>query len=97
MNRLSRTADRLRLRHPGGPDPNVERHASWHELFFDLVFVLTLLGVTARLDTRPSPSPAQLAAAVGLDRLLPNGDPVLERIIDLCRLSVREGVPIVFQ
>jgi low temperature requirement protein LtrA len=70
MNRLSRTVDRLRLRHPGGPDLNVERHASWHELFFDLVIVLTLLGVTARLDTRPSPSLAQLATAVGLYLLI---------------------------
>jgi low temperature requirement protein LtrA len=66
VSRLSWTAHRLRLRHPGAPDPNEERHATWLELFFDLVFVLALLGVTARLGTRPSPSAVQLGAAIGL-------------------------------
>jgi low temperature requirement protein LtrA len=66
MSRLSWTVDRLRLRHPGARDPNEERHATWLELFFDLVFALALLGVTARLGTRPSPSAVQLGAAIGL-------------------------------
>ena len=66
MSRLSGTIDRLRLRHPGAPDPHEERHATWLELFFDLVFVLALLGITARLGTRPSPSAVQLGWAFGL-------------------------------
>lgn len=66
MSRLSWAVDRLRLRHPGGRDPEEERHATWLELFFDLAFVLALLGVTARLGTRPSPSAVQLGAAFGI-------------------------------
>jgi low temperature requirement protein LtrA len=66
MSRMARTVDRLQLRHPGAPDPENERHASWLELFFDVVFVLALLGVTARLGTRPSPNAVQIGAAVGL-------------------------------
>jgi low temperature requirement protein LtrA len=66
LSRLSRTVDRLRLRHPGGPDPNQERHATWLELFFDLVFVLALLGVTARLGTTATPDPTRLGASLGL-------------------------------
>jgi len=67
-SRLSRTVDRLRLRlrHPGTPAPNQERHATWLELFFDLAFVLALLGVTARLGTTRPPSVTQLAAALGI-------------------------------
>ena len=64
MSRLSWTVDRLR--HPGARDPLEERHATWLELFFDVVFVLALLGVTARLGTGGSPSPAQLGAAIGI-------------------------------
>jgi low temperature requirement protein LtrA len=63
---LSRMVDILRLRHPGGPDLNQERHATWLELFFDLVFVLALLGVTRRLGTNPSPSLLRLGASIGL-------------------------------
>jgi low temperature requirement protein LtrA len=66
VSRLSWTVDRLRLRHPGAPDPQEERHATWLELFFDLVFALALLGVTGRLGMRPSPSGGQLAVAIGL-------------------------------
>jgi low temperature requirement protein LtrA len=58
--------DLLRLRHPGAPDPNQERHATWLELFFDLVFVLALLGVTGRLGDSPSPGVVRLGASVGL-------------------------------
>jgi low temperature requirement protein LtrA len=47
-------------------DPEDERHATWLELFFDLVFVLALLGVTGRLGTEPSPSAVQLGAALGI-------------------------------
>ncbi|KAB1915697.1 low temperature requirement protein A [Micromonospora sp. AMSO31t] len=64
--RLSRTVGRLGLRYPGGPGLSEERHATWLELFFDLVFALALLGVTARLDTRASPSAAELALAIVL-------------------------------
>jgi low temperature requirement protein LtrA len=66
VSRLSWTVDRLRLRHPGAPDLNQERHATWLELLLDLVFALALLGVTARLGMRPSPSAAQLGAAIGI-------------------------------
>jgi low temperature requirement protein LtrA len=66
VSRLSWTVNRLRLRHPGGRDPEKERHATWLELFFDLVFVLALLGVTGRLGTQPSPSAVQLGAALGI-------------------------------
>jgi low temperature requirement protein LtrA len=62
----SRILDQLRLRYPGRPNPNEERHASWLELFFDLAFVLALLGVTARLGTRGSPGGAQVGAAIGI-------------------------------
>jgi low temperature requirement protein LtrA len=58
--------DMLRLRHPGRPDLSQEHHATWLELFFDLVFVLALLRVTGRLGSNPSPSAAQLGASVGL-------------------------------
>ncbi|WP_345627120.1 low temperature requirement protein A [Rugosimonospora acidiphila] len=65
VTRLSRIADRLRLRYPGGPDAEQERHATWLELFFDLVFVLALSGVTARLGTG-SPDAARIGVAIGL-------------------------------
>jgi low temperature requirement protein LtrA len=66
VTRLSRIVDRLRLRHPGGPDPDEERHATWLELFFDLVFVLALSGVTARLGTRAPPAASQIAVAIAI-------------------------------
>ena len=66
MTGLSRLVDVLRLRHPGGPDVGEERHATWLELFFDLVFVLALLGVTGRLGGTSSPSAAQLGSSLGL-------------------------------
>jgi len=60
----------------------------------------------AKLPPQPLPAGWQIEVAKEFD-LVPaalnecffdvNGDPVLERIIDLCRLSIREGVPIVFQ
>jgi low temperature requirement protein LtrA len=59
-------AARFWLRYPGVRDPGRERHASWLELFFDLVFVLALLGVTGRLGTRASPSAVQIGVAIGL-------------------------------
>ena len=66
MSRLSWAARRIRLRHPGAPDPNQERHATWLELFFDLAFVLALLGVTARLGNTASPTMVQLGASLGI-------------------------------
>jgi low temperature requirement protein LtrA len=54
------------LRLPRTPDPEAERHASWLELFFDLVFVLALLAVTARLDVDDMPSWLELGAAFGV-------------------------------
>jgi low temperature requirement protein LtrA len=62
--RLSRALGWFRL--PRAPDPAAERHATWLELFFDLVFVLALLAVTARLDTDGFPSWLQLGEALGI-------------------------------
>lgn len=42
------------------------RHATWLELFFDLVFVLALLAVTARLETDEVPSWLEIGAALGI-------------------------------
>jgi len=67
MSRLwSLMVARFWFHYPGVRDPDRERHASWLELFFDLVFVLALLGVTGRLGTRPSPSAVQIGVAIGL-------------------------------
>jgi low temperature requirement protein LtrA len=57
---------RFWLHYPGARDPGRERHASWLELFFDLVFVLAMLGITGRLGTRPSPSAVQIGVAIGI-------------------------------
>jgi low temperature requirement protein LtrA len=61
---LHRTLDWLRL--PRRPDPEAERHATWLELFFDLVFVLALLAVTARLSVDEVPSWSQIGTALGI-------------------------------
>ncbi|GIH17913.1 low temperature requirement protein A [Rugosimonospora africana] len=65
MTRLSRVVARLGLRYPGGPALEEERHATWLELFFDLVFVLALSGVTARL-TDDQPAAGEIGAAIGI-------------------------------
>jgi low temperature requirement protein LtrA len=57
---------RFWLHYPGTRDPGQERHATWLELFFDLVFVLALLGVTGRLGTGASPSAVQIGVAIGI-------------------------------
>jgi low temperature requirement protein LtrA len=61
---LDRTLGWLRL--PRTPDPEAERHATWLELFFDLVFVLAMLAVTARLDTNEVPSWLRVGTALGI-------------------------------
>jgi low temperature requirement protein LtrA len=61
---------RFWLHYPGVRHPEGERHATWLELFFDLVFVLAMLGVTGRLGTRPSPSAVQIGAAIGIFMLI---------------------------
>jgi low temperature requirement protein LtrA len=63
---LSRIVDLLRLRHPGGPNSDEERHATWLELFFDLVFVLALSGVTTRLGIRGDPTAGLVGEAFGV-------------------------------
>ncbi|MEU8181524.1 low temperature requirement protein A [Micromonospora sp. NPDC049044] len=42
------------------------RHATWLELFLDLIFVYALAAVTARLGDDPSPSPRAVLAVIGL-------------------------------
>ncbi|OKI65045.1 hypothetical protein A6A27_24855 [Micromonospora sp. CB01531] len=48
------------------PDEAGQRHATWLELFFDLVFVLATAAVVGRLGHRLVPSPTALLAAGGL-------------------------------
>jgi low temperature requirement protein LtrA len=54
------------FRLPSRPDTEAERHATWLELFFDLVFVLALSAVTARLNTVTAPTWAQIGIAFGI-------------------------------
>jgi low temperature requirement protein LtrA len=54
------------LRPSRQPDLAEERHATWLELFFDLVFVLALSAITARLDVDGLPTWTQIVAALGL-------------------------------
>ncbi|RKR87644.1 low temperature requirement protein LtrA [Micromonospora pisi] len=56
---------RLRLRETELPVEQDERHATWLELFFDLVFALALATVQNRLDT-PTPHFGDLVATFGL-------------------------------
>lgn len=56
---------RLRLRESELPLEQSERHATWLELFFDLVFVLALATVQNRLDV-PTPHLGDLVATFGL-------------------------------
>ncbi|MGC4797083.1 low temperature requirement protein A [Micromonospora saelicesensis] len=42
------------------------RHATWLELFLDLIFVYALAAVVARLGNEPSPSPRAVLAVIGL-------------------------------
>jgi low temperature requirement protein LtrA len=58
-------AELLHLRPPGRPDPGTDRHATWLELFFDLVFVLALTDVTRRLN-QPALGVREIAAALGI-------------------------------
>jgi len=44
--------------------PDAERHASWLELFFDLVFVLALTGITGRLSGPTLPTGSQIGIAL---------------------------------
>jgi low temperature requirement protein LtrA len=48
------------------PELEAERHATWLELFFDLVFVLALSGVTARLGLEKPQMWVQIGAALGI-------------------------------
>jgi low temperature requirement protein LtrA len=64
--RPSRVVDRLGLRHPGGPALAEERHATWLELFFDLVFVLALSGLIGRLAGDDQPAAGEIGTAIGI-------------------------------
>ena len=66
MLRLPRLVDLLRLRAPNRPSREAERHASWLELFFDLVFVLALSGITVRLGGAAAPTADQILVALGI-------------------------------
>jgi Immunity protein 70 len=68
--------------------------------------LLTIDAEFAQLPPEPLPAGWQTRLATEFD-LVPaalnecffdvNGDPVLERMVGLCRLAVRENVPIIFQ
>jgi low temperature requirement protein LtrA len=64
--RQGRLSGLLRVR-PSNRDPESgERHATWLELFFDLVFVLALTSVINRLDERAWSSLSEIAITFGL-------------------------------
>lgn len=56
----------LRWRANDPLDQQSERHATWLELFFDLVFVLALSGITDRLSDTASPPAGQVIEALGV-------------------------------
>ena len=62
-----RLAARFALRAPRHPtDEAGQRHATWLELFFDLIFVLALAAVAGRLGHGLVPRPSALLAVCGL-------------------------------
>jgi low temperature requirement protein LtrA len=65
--RPSRVAATLGLRAPApATDEAGHRHASWLELFFDVIFVFALAAVVERLDTAPVPPPRDVLIVCGL-------------------------------
>ncbi|MEU5914170.1 low temperature requirement protein A [Micromonospora sp. NPDC047527] len=65
--RPGRVAGRLGLRDIGPQsDEAGHRHATWLELFLDVIFVYALAAVTARLGNDPTPAPSAVAAVGGL-------------------------------
>jgi low temperature requirement protein LtrA len=67
---MSWMAARFWFHYPGTPDPGQKRHATWLELFFDVVFVLAMLAVTSRLGTRASPSALEIGVAIAIFMLI---------------------------
>jgi low temperature requirement protein LtrA len=67
---LRRLAGRLVLRPPARSEQQKDRHASWLELFFDLIFVLALSAVAGRLGNGPAPAATGVAVAFGLFTLV---------------------------
>jgi low temperature requirement protein LtrA len=61
-----RLANRLRLSPAALPGARAERHSSWLEVFFDLVFALALLSVQGRLQQGSTPTLGRLLATFGL-------------------------------
>lgn len=62
-----RLAARLALRTPGRPtDEAGHRHATWLELFFDVIFVFALGAVVDRLGDEPVPRASAMLAVCGL-------------------------------
>ncbi|WP_030488668.1 low temperature requirement protein A [Micromonospora chokoriensis] len=47
-------------------DESGQRHATWLELFLDLIFVYALAAVVGRLGNDPTPSPSAVLAVIGL-------------------------------
>ncbi|MFI6760805.1 low temperature requirement protein A [Micromonospora sp. NPDC050417] len=63
---MPRVVHLLRLRGTGPAAQEGERHATWLELFFDLVFVLALSSVTTGLGDNASPTSSKILVAVAL-------------------------------
>ncbi|MEV7326612.1 low temperature requirement protein A [Micromonospora sp. NPDC093244] len=62
-----RLAGRLGLRDAEPrSDEDGHRHATWLELFLDLIFVYALAAVVARLGNDPTPAPTEVLAVLGL-------------------------------
>jgi low temperature requirement protein LtrA len=65
--RPGRLITRLALRAPAPTtDEAGQRHATWLELFFDVVFVLALTAIVDRLGDHPVPRPSAVLAVCGL-------------------------------
>ncbi|HEX7744467.1 MAG TPA: low temperature requirement protein A [Micromonosporaceae bacterium] len=66
-SRPARLVARLGLRAPApARDEAGHRHASWLELFFDVIFVFALAAVVNRLGTGPVPPPRDVLIVCGL-------------------------------
>lgn len=65
-SRPARLAAKLRQGAPTARDEAGHRHASWLELFFDVVFVFALAAVVDRLGDHPVPVPSEVLVVCGL-------------------------------
>ncbi|WP_170208444.1 low temperature requirement protein A [Micromonospora pisi] len=67
---MPRVVHPLRLRGTGPAAQEGERHATWLELFFDLVFVLALSSITTEIGNGASPATSKILVAVALYMLV---------------------------